>query len=364
MKFICQSAQLAKACMNVQRSVSAKSTVASLEGILIKTQDENIKLTGYDLEVGSETFVPAEVEESGKVVLNAKHLCDIMRFVPDDETEIESDDRDICKIRSGETQYSIIGMSAEDYPDIPSVTSGFPIVISQLLLKDMIKKTIFSVSTSERNPIHSGVKFEITDGRIVLAAVDGSRLAVRREDIEYSGEEVSFVVPSKTLNEVLKLGDENDEAYKISVGKRHICFEIGNYRVISRLLEGNFIDYKAAIPSSCTTTVNVPTKRLIESIERTSLIITDRTIPVHCVIENGTIKFSCVTTVGTANDKMAAEIDGNDIEIGFNNKFMLDALKACEKDEVKLTFNSPNQPIVILPTEGDSFLFMVLPMRI
>lgn len=364
MKFICDSAALAKACVNVQRAVSAKSTIPSLEGILINAHGDSVKLTGYDLEVGSETFVAGDIIEDGSVVLNAKHLCDIMRLVPDDETEIECDERDICKIKSGETQYSIIGISSDDYPDIPEVASGFPIVISQLLLKDMIKKTIFSVSTGDRNPVHSGIKFDITDGRIVLAAVDGSRLAIRREDIEYSGEDFSFVVPSKTLSEVLKLGDDNDEAYKISVGKRHICFEIGNYRIISRLLEGNFIDYNAAIPASYSTTVKVATRRIIESIERTSLIITDRTVPVHCVIENGTVKFSCVTTVGTANDKLAADIEGSDIEIGFNNKFMLDALKACERDEINVKFNSPNQPIVIVPIEGDNFLFMVLPMRI
>ncbi len=364
MKIICDSAAFSKACMNVQRTVSSKSTIPSLEGILIKAMGESVNLTGYDLEVGTDTYLSADVLENGSIVLNARHLCDILRMVPDDTVSIETDDRNICKIKSGETEYSLIGIAADEYPDIPSVQTGFPIVINQALLKDMIKKTIFSVSTSERNPVHSGVKFEISQGKIVLVAVDGARLAIRREDIDYSGEDVSFVVPAKTLGEVMKLGDDDKEVYSISVGKRHISFEVGEYRIISRLLEGNFIDYKAAIPLSAATTVFADTRRLIECIERTSLIITDRSSPVRCIIENGTIKFSCVTTIGTANDKMPANIEGANIEIGFNNKFVLDALKACDSEEVKLNLNSSNQPIIVIPTEGEKFLYLILPVRI
>lgn len=364
MKFVCDSAAFSKACMNVQRTVSSKSTIPSIEGILIEALSDSLKLTGYDLEVGSQTFIPAEVEENGSVILNARNLCDILRMVPDETVSIESDDRNICKIISGEVQYSIIGTSADEYPDVPEVTGGFPIVINQALLKDMIRKTIFSVSTSERNPVHCGVRFEIGDGKIVLVAVDGARLAVRREDIDYTGEDVTFVVPSKTLGEVIKLSDNDEGFCSISVGRRHICFEIGEYRVISRLLEGNFIDYKAAIPISWTTKITAPTKRLIECVERTALIITDRSSPVRCTIENGVMKFSSVTSIGTANDKMPAEIEGKDLEIGFNSKFVLDALKATESDEVRLEFNSPSQPILFLPTEGDKYLFLVLPVRI
>ena len=364
MKILCDSAKLAKACMNVQRTVSNKSTIPAIEGILIDALGDNVRLTGYDLEVGSETYIPSEIEENGSIILNAKNLCDILRMVPDESVSIESDERNICKIRSGETEYSIIGTSSDEYPDLPTISGGFPIVINQGLLKDMIRKTIFSVSTSERNPVHSGIKFEISEGKIVLVAVDGARLAIRREDIDYSGESVSFVVPAKTLSEIVKLSEDDEDVYSISVGKRHISFEVGEYRIISRLLEGNFIDYKAAIPLSASTNVIAPTKRVIECVERTALIITDRSSPVRCVIENAMLKFSSVTSIGTASDKMAADITGGDIEIGFNSKFILDALKACETDEIKIELNSANQPILILPTQGDKFLFLILPVRI
>ena len=364
MKITCETATLSKACMNVQRTVSGKSTIPAIEGILIHALGDHVRLTGYDLEVGTETYLPANVEENGSIILNAKNLCDILRMLPEEEVLIESDERNICKIRSGETEYSVIGTSADEYPDLPVISGGFPIVIQQGLLKDMIRKTVFSVSTSERNPVHCGVKFEISDGKIVLVAVDGARLAVWREEIDYSGEDVSFVVPAKTLNEIAKLGEDDEKTYSINVGKRHICFEVGDYRVISRLLEGNFIDYKAAIPLSATTKIVAQTRRLIECVERTALIITDRSSPIRCVIGDGRIAFSSVTSIGTANDKMTAEIYGSGVEIGFNSKFILDALKACETEEVRLELNSANQPILILPTEGDRFLFLVLPVRI
>ncbi|MBR6313805.1 MAG: DNA polymerase III subunit beta [Clostridia bacterium] len=364
MKIVCDTAKLAKLCSNVQRTVSSKSTIPAIEGILLNALGDSLRLTGYDLEVGTETYLEADVDDSGSIILNAKNFCDILRLLPGETVSIESDERNICKIKSGETEYSIIGTSADEYPDLPTISGGFPIVIQQGMLKDMIRKTIFSVSVSERNPVHCGVKFEISEGKIVLVAVDGARLAIRREEIDYTGDPVSFVVPAKTLGEIVKLSEDDEQMYSISVGKRHISFEVGEYRIISRLLEGNFIDYKAAIPLSAATTVYAPTRRVIECVERTSLIITDRSSPVRCIISPDRLKFSSITSIGTATDKMEADVRGQELEIGFNSKFILDALKACETEEIKIEFNSANQPILILPTDGESFLFLVLPVRI
>ncbi len=371
MKIQCNSADLAKACMNVQRTVSGKSTIPALEGILIDAKDNSVSLTGYDLEVGSIAKVEAEVTTEGKIVLNAKNLCDILRMIPGDTVTIDCDERNISKIKSEETEYSLIGTSADDYPDLPTVNKYTSITLELGTLKDMIKKTIFSVSTSERNPVHTGVKFEISGGKIVLVAVDGARLAIRRESVDfmYDSEEnaeknLEFVVPAKTLNEILKLSGDDDTQIVIYIGDRHIVFKYKEYEIISRLLEGKFIDYKAAIPMTHSTRIIVPTRSLIECIERTSLIITDKSSPVRCVIENGIMKFSSVTAIGTASDKLAADIEGNNLEIGFNNRFVLDALKVCDNDEIKIEMGSSNQPIIITPLEGDSFFFLILPIRI
>lgn len=371
MKIQCASAELARACSNVQRTVSGKSTIPALEGILIDAKDGTISLTGYDLEVGSTAIIDADVISQGRIVLGAKNLCDILRMVPGDMVSIECDERNISKIKSEETEYSLIGSAASDYPDLPTISSFTSITLEIGKLKDMIKKTIFSVSTSERNPVHTGVKFEISEGKIILIAVDGARLAIRREDIDFiyeseedKGKTLEFVVPAKTLNEILKLNGDDDTQIVICVGDRHIIFKYKEYEIISRLLEGKFIDYKAAIPMTHSTKIIVPTRSLIECIERTSLIITDKSSPVRCIIENGIMKFSSVTAVGTANDKLAADIEGKSVEIGFNNRFVLDALRVCDNDEVKIELGSSNQPITISPLEGDSFFFLILPIRI
>ena len=364
MKFVCDSAALAKACSAVQRTVSSKSTMPALEGILIKAEQNRILLFGYDLEVGTETEIEADVFSEGAALLNAKHLCDILRLIPGETVTFESDERSICKIQSEATSYKLIGINPEDFPDMPVVESKNTITINQGLLKDMIKRTIFSVSVSERNPVHCGVKFEISNGKIVLVSVDGSRLSVRREAIDYSGDPVSFVVPSKALGEITRLSENDDDDYGIIVSSRHICIKTGNYKTTSRLLEGNFIDYNSTIPATYTTNVTANVQDVIESIERTSLIITDRTNPVKLRIEGGALHFSCSTSIGTANDVVHADVEGAGLDIGFNNKFLLEALKATLDEEVYIKFVSASKPIVILPKEGDKYLFLVLPVRI
>ena len=364
MRFECDSAALSKACSAVQRTVSNKSVMPALEGILIKAADGKVSLTGYDLEVGTETEIEANVSEDGAALLNAKHLCDILRLIPGETVTIDSDDRSICKIRSEATNYKIIGINPADFPELPSVADAASITINQGLLKDMIKRTIFSVSVSERNPVHCGVKFEIADGKLVLIAVDGSRLSVRREDIGYSGDPISFVVPAKALNELIRLSEDDDDDFILSVARRHICIKTGSYKTTSRLLEGHFIEYRSTIPAEYSTKTTVDVQSVIESIERTSLIITDRSSPVKLKIEGGVLTFSCSTAIGTATDVMSAEVEGAGLDIGFNNKFLLDALKATQEEEVYMNFVSESKPIVILPKEGDKFLYLVLPVRI
>ncbi|MBQ7545990.1 MAG: DNA polymerase III subunit beta [Clostridia bacterium] len=366
MKFICDTASLSAACQNVQRAVSAKTSIPAIEGIYIKALGSELILTGYDLELGITTSVPAKVEENGGIVLTARILCDILRKLPADSVSVESDERQMAVIRCGEMQYSLIGISPEEYPELPSVSGGFPIVLQQSILREMIRQTIFSVAVNENKVVHTGIKFEIEPGEIKLIAVDGFRLAVRKEAIDYSGDPISFIVPAKTLSEVVKLfSGEEDATVSIGVGKRHIVFEIGSFTVVSRLLDGEFLNYRSAIPNLVSTTVRVQTQALIDSIERTSLIITDKIkSPLRCNFEDDLIRISSTTSLGTANDKIAAEITGSPVEIGFNNRFLLEALRVCDTDEVFLQLNGSVAPILIVPPQGDSFLFLILPVRL
>lgn len=365
MKFDCNTQILSEICSNVQRTVSQKTSIPSLEGILIKAEENIITLTGYDLEVGMITSTEAKVYENGSIILNAKILCDILRNLPEEIVSIESDERLSCKIKSGEAEFSLIGISTAEYPELPSVNGGFPIVVNADLLKDMIRKTIFATAENDAKIVHTGVRFEINQNNIRLVAVDGFRLAIRNEKIDYAGEEKVFVVPKKTLNEVLKLSMGGEETISLNVGKRHIVFEIGNYNLVSRLLDGEFLNYKAAISGNSASTVKVNVRKFINSIERTSLIITDRAkSPIRCIFDNDLIKISSTTILGSANDRVSAEMSGEKIEMGFNNKFLLDALRVCDTDEVIIRLSSPVHPIIIVPTDGDSFLFLILPVRL
>ena len=366
MKFICNTSILSDACQSVQRAVSTKTSIPAIEGIFIKALGTEIVLTGYDLEMGITTSVPARIEENGGIVINAKVLCEILRKLPDSNVCIESDERQVATIRSGEMEYSLIGIAPDEYPELPSVSGVFPIVLQQDILKEMIRQTIFSVAVNENKVVHTGIKFEITQNEIKLIAVDGFRLAVRKEPIDYSGEDTTFIVPAKSLSEVVKLFSGDEKAtVSMCVGKRHIVYEIGPYTVVSRLLDGEFLNYRSAIPNLVSTTVKVNTRQLIDSIERTSLIITDKIkSPLRCSFDDNLIRISSTTALGTANDKVQAEITGAGVEIGFNNRFLLEALRVCDTDEVYLQLNGSVAPIVIVPPEGDRFLFLILPVRL
>ena len=350
MKFTCSRPVLQAAVSNVSRAVSSKSAIPALEGILLKAKNSQIFICGYDLELGITTVVEADIAEEGDVIFGAKLFGDIIRSLPDESVTIEVDSKYSAVIRSGDSEFSIIGIAASEYP--------------QATLKSMIRQTLFAVSTSDAKPVHTGTLFEIGEGRIRLVAVDGCRLAMRTESVQCD-EPVSFVVPGKTLSEVLKLMGEEDSPISIGVGRRHIIFNIENYSVISRLLEGEFLDYNNAIPQNIKTEITVPTRRFSEAVERMSLVVNDRLkSPVRCSFLFDEVRFSCETAIGCAHDRFSIKNIGDEVEIGFNNRYLLDALRAAETDEVRIQLGGALSPIKILPRDGDNFLFLVLPVRL
>ncbi|MDD6489832.1 MAG: DNA polymerase III subunit beta [Clostridia bacterium] len=364
MKFQCSRQKLNEAVTNVQRAVSTKSTIPALEGILIKAADNKITLCGYDLEIGITTTIDADVRENGSAVLTAKLFAEIIRKMPEDTITIETDEKLIAYISGGKAEYKIIGISDEEYPELPSVNGSDKFNINGGTLRSMISQTIYAVSDKDIKPAHKGSLFEIENGNIKIISVDGYRLAIRTEKIDYNDEK-NFIVPGKSLSEVTKLITDEEKDVQITVGDRHIVFQIDNYSIITRLIEGEFMNYKAALPKTHSTEMKVNTRQFINAIERMSLLLTERLkSPIRCKIEDGLIKTSCNTSLGQAYDEFPAEISGEDIEIGFDNKYLLDALRNSETDEVKIQLSSPLSPIVIMPSEGNSFLFLVLPVRL
>lgn len=369
MKINCQKSQLVEAVSNVQRAVSSKSTLAALEGILLKTtEDGDLKLCGYDLELGITTVIEAQIDEPGEIVLNARLFGDIVRRLPDETVTIIVDEKLITQIFCGPSEFSIVGIPSSEYPELPSVAGAVSVDITSPVLKSMIRQTLFAVAETDAKPVHTGTLFNIERGEIRLVSVDGYRLAMRTEmiNLKFEDQELHFVVPGKTLSEVIKLLPEQDENVELLIGRRHIIFKIEKYSVISRLLEGEFLDYKSAVPGEFTTEVLVNTRKLIESVERVSLLITDRLkSPVRCIFpEGGDIRLSCVTSIGRASDELKAVISGPDVEIGFNNRYLLDALRNTDTDQVRIQLTGPISPMKILPAHGEGFLFLVLPVRL
>ena len=364
MKFIIDKKILTEAVGNLQRAVSAKTSIPALEGILIRTDEGKIVLSAYDLEIGMQTKLPAVIIEHGAIDLTAKLFSEIVRKSPADDITVEVDERNTATITSGVSCFTIIGMDAAEFPEFPKITEADTVKIPSNLLKSMIRQTIFAVADSNAKPIHQGSLFKMNSGTLDVVSVDGYRLALRREAIQFGGN-MEFVVPGKALGEVMKLLHDDDSDVEITPSRRHILFKIDNYTVLSSLLEGEFLDYKAALPKDNKIEVVVSTRTLIDSVERVSLLITDRLkSPVRCVIGEDTVKLLCTTTMGRANDQIEAKVSGDPLEIGFNNKYLLDALRSAESDEVRLLLNSPISPMLVLPKEGDSFSFLVLPVRL
>lgn len=364
MKFSCFRTDISSAISNVSRAVSSKASIPALEGVLIKGEGDRLNISGYDLEIGITTEIEATVQEKGEFVINAKLILDIVRNMPEEIVTIDINDKMVVNVKSGSSDFSVIGMSSVEYPDLPSFEQTDVITLQSKVLRDMIRQTVYAVSDNMSKPIYTGSLYEIEDGVFKIVAIDGYRMAIRSENVD-SQSNTAFVVPGKTQLEVLKLLNDDDENVDVIIGKRHIAFQIKNYRVISRLIEGTFIDYNTAIPNETKTELIISTRSLISSVERMALLNNERIqSPVRCRFANDEIKFSCASANGSGNDKISVKIIGEDVEIGFNNRYMIDALKNTDTDEIRMILNGSKSPIIIKPVKGDSFLNIVVPMRL
>ncbi|MCD7796763.1 MAG: DNA polymerase III subunit beta, partial [Clostridiales bacterium] len=304
MKFSCNTTQLSDAVANVMRAVSTKVIISTIEGILIECGSNTLSLTGYDFEFGINTTLEASVAEPGAIVIKAKIINDIIRKLPDGKVTFEVNDTSVSII-SGAAQYNIMGIDAENYPELPSVSGGYPLFLNQNILRGMIDQTLFAVADNESSkPVHTGLKFELSLNQLRLVGVDGYRLAIRTETVKYDGEDISFIVPKKTIRELTKLfSQDEDKDISISVGKRHIIFEIDNYSVISRLLDGEFLDYNVAVPKTCLTTVLINTQDAVNCIEKALPVIeNDKKNPIRCLFDADEMRVSTVSSLGRVVD--------------------------------------------------------------
>ena len=366
MRFTCEKSMLVTGLNVAGRTVAQKSSLSVIEGILCKA-GHGLSLTGYNMETAITYDIDANVSDPGQCILPAKLFGDIIRRLPEGPVTVVVDDSFKVSIRAGYASFTISAESAEDYPELPDVNSGRPIRIPQNRLKELISGTLFAVSENQGRPIHTGVKFEVTDTSITSVAVDGFRLARRTwHPEEGTGRELSFVVPAAGLKEVEKILTDTDEMSSFTLGPKHILFQLGKATLVCRLLEGDFLDWRRVVPANCPIKLVANVSDLASSVERVGLIVSEKyKSPVRCVFGHQELLMRTNTTIGAAEDRCSLAGDGKELEIGFNVRYLADALRVIPSEEVTLELTNGLSPIVLTPVdEKYDFAYMVLPVRI
>ena len=366
MKFSCEKYLLQSACGTASRAAASKSPIPALEGLLLQAADR-LTVTGYDLKKGIYTQLEADVKEQGSVVVGARLFGEMIRRLPDGIVTISTDVNNNVNVKCGKSEFNFMGISPEDYPEMPVVDGVNNIALPQKILGSMINQTIFAVADNDMRPIYTGTLFDIEGEELTMVAVDGYRLAKRSEKLETARmENCSFVVPGSALADIERICGDSEELVKISVGAKHISFSIGETVVISRRLEGEFLNYKKSIPDSFKYTVKVDRDEFMSAIDRVALIVSERnTSPVRMSFNDGSIDCLCVTPIGRAEDVCTCEGSGEGLQIGFNDRYLKDALKAAGTEELNICLNSASSPCVITAADGsENFTYMILPVRL
>ncbi len=350
----------------VSKAVSNRTTISILECVLITADNEGVRLLANDLELGIETKnIEADVIENGSVAIEAKIFSDIIRRFPDGEVLISTDSNNIATIKCNKSDYKILGQNGDEFPPLPIVDKQNGVSIPCGVLRNMIRQTNFSVSTDETRGPLTGQLFLLENGVLNLTSTDGFRISVR--NMEYDGENVlKAVIPGKTLNEISKIlpSDEEDTAF-IYAGEKHILFELNSCTIVSRVLDGEFINYENIFTKDCTSLVGINKAELLDAIERSSLISKDvKKNPVRLTIDEGLLVISSTTDMGTAHEEISIELDGQPIDIAFNPRYLVDVLKVIDEDRISLKMTTPLSPCIIVSDENVNFKYLVLPLRI
>ncbi|SCW51240.1 DNA polymerase-3 subunit beta [Ruminococcaceae bacterium YRB3002] len=366
MKFFCKQTDLSEAINMVMKAINRNSTVKIVEGILIESGDNKIKLTGYDLETGIEAEVAADITEEGSVVVESKIFNDIIKKLPDENIDIKVDDRFQVSINSGSVNFTIKGMDSEPYPKIPSVETENKIEISQKMFKNMITHTSFAVSTDTTRAKLTGLNL-ISDGHnLTLVAIDGFRMALNREQIGDDFPKMNYIIPGKSLNELSKILNDNDSDVVVYHSSNQILFDLGDVRLISRLIPGDFVNFDSIIVKNPKTVMEISRKNLLDSIDRAALLIMtdERRCPVSLAMpDSSTLLVSANTETGGHKEDIDISVEGDLIDIDFNAKYFIDALRNIDDEKIRIEFNGSQGPCIIKPVDGDKYIFLILPIR-
>ncbi len=364
MKFECEKTLLTAAIEGVSRAITNRAAIPVLQGILLKAEGFALTLTGYDMEMGITTTIECNVLIPGEMVLDAKLFGSMVARMPAGTVHVELDDNGTAVVRGGVAEFEVPAMLAGEYPMLPNPGAENTMTVKCGMLREMIEKTIYAVSQDDKKPAHTGELFVIEPGSLTIVALDGYRLAIIQRDVQCT-RDIRIIIPAKTLQELLKIMGGPDDDIKIDANRRYVVFTTNGYTIMSRLIEGEFLNYKSVIPDGCRSKVVVDCKQFIDTIERASLIITERLKnPLRITFAKDKITVRCQTTLGKVVDEFPpVKMEGDAVEIGFNNRYMLEALRNARSERVLLEINGPLSPVKMLPEEGKDFIYLVLPVR-
>lgn len=369
MNIKCDLKELINGLNIVSKTSGSRTTMPILEGVLMEAYQNKLTLITNDLEIGCEHSFQCDVIDEGKAVVDMKTLNEIVRKIEDETIEITVDDN-IFALKSINGIFKLAIMNALDYPKLPVFDVESSVELNQSILKDMIKKTLFSVSTDENRPVYNGALLKVEDNILTIVAIDGFRLSLKKHLSEKEINNFKAIIPGKVLSEVLKiLSDEETAQVRIGINKNQALFEMGNSIIVSRIIEGEFLNYNSIIPETMETRVKVKTKNLLDSFERVALFAKenkekDKKSPVKMNIGIDGLILSCVSETGDARENINATVEGKDIEIGFNPRYVIEALKAIEDQEIYIDFTSSISPVLIKPVISNEFIYVVLPIKL
>ncbi len=365
MKIKINQNELNKSITIVQKAVSSRTPLPILSGILIEAKNNMLILTATDLDLGIKTYSPCEIEEEGSIVVQAKLIGDFIRKLPSNSyVHIETTENNNMEIKCLNSEINILGNSAAEYPDNTFDNEGNSFKIKSESLKNLIKYTYFAAAQENIKPIFTGCLIEIKNNLCSFVALDGYRMAVKKEPIEFSGE-VSAVVPSKTLLEILRIIEENKENTEIIVSESHISFRLENTIIISNLLDGKFIDYEGIIKDNFVTVVKAEPTDIRDSVERASLLAKDdKNNLIVLDIKDNNMQINSASEYGNVEENVPVEKVGEDLKIGFNSKYLLDFLKVIDNEKIVLNLIGKNNPCFINEEGKQDYIYMVLPVRI
>lgn len=365
MKLVCEGLDLSEAVLKVSKANATRTTNPILEGIKLKAESDSLTLTATDNEISIEKTIPADVKIEGETIVPGRFFSEFVKKLSNEQIDLTLTDKNLLKIKYTDSEGHIQCFNAEEFPSIKQLDNPEKIVIAQKDLRELINKTIFSVALDDARPILKGCLFEISNGQITSVALDGFRLALAHKNVVSTTADFSFIVPARCLNEISKLIEDNDENVEINVQKNFLMVNLNQTKVVSRLLDGDFINYRQVIPASTTSRVIINKKQLEDGLERASLLARmDKNNLVKFDIKDKLLTLTSQSDIGNVTENITISLEGKDISIAFNARYINDCLKNIDDDFIAINFTSPIAPCTISKCEDSEYLYLILPVRI